>query len=65
MTDIDSLVDKILVKNAAKSPELVVSILKSHGLDAVHVFGSKYKIVRAHNRQCKAQDAARKTKRFF
>ena len=65
MTDVDNLVDQILKKNAAKSLELVVSILKSHGLDAVHVSDCKYKIVHAHNRQYKAKDAALKTKELL
>lgn len=65
MTDIDSLVDRILAKNAAKNPSLVISILKSHGLNAVHVFGSKYKIKCRHEWQYQAIDAARKTKRHL
>ena len=62
MTDIDSLVDRILTKNAAKSPELVISILKSHGLDAVHVSNRTYEITRRHEWHYQAQDAAEKTK---
>ena len=65
MTDIDSLVNRILVKNATKCHELVIGLLKSHGLNTAHVSDCKYKIVRAHSRQCKAQDAARKTKEFL
>jgi hypothetical protein len=67
MTDIDSLVDRILVKNAAKSksPELVVSILKSHGLDAVHVSDHTYKISRCHEWHYQAQDAVRQTKKIL
>lgn len=65
MTDIDNLVDQILAKNTAKRAELVVRILKSHGLDAVHVSDSKYKIVHAYNRQYKAKDATIKTKELL
>ena len=48
MTDIDSLVDNILAKNAAKNPDLVISILKLHGLDADWVWNQKYEIVQKH-----------------
>jgi len=65
MTDIDSLVDKILAKNATKSPELVVSFLKTHGLDAVHVSDNMYKIVRRHEWHHQAKDAAKNTKRHL
>ena len=41
----DFLVNQILAKNAAKNPDLVINILKSHGLDAVYVWGQKYEIV--------------------
>ncbi len=61
----DSLVNKILAKNAPKRPELVINILKYHGLDAVHVFGSKYKIKRRHEWQYQAQDAAREAKKIL
>lgn len=65
MTDIDSLVDRILAKNAAKSPELVVSILKSHGLDAVHVSNHTYEITHHHEWHYQAQDAAREAKKLL
>ena len=61
----DSLVNKILAKNAAKSPELVISILKSHSLDAVYVWGHKYEIVQHHEWYYQAQDAAVKTKYYL
>ena len=65
MTDIDSLVDRILLKNAAKSPELVVNILKSRGLDAVYVSDRTYKIARHHEWLYQAQDAARQAKKIL
>ena len=65
MTDIDSLVDQILAKNADKSPELVVSLLKSHGLNAVHVSGHSYKITRRHEWHYQAQDAAKEAKKIL
>lgn len=61
----DSLVDRILAKNAAKNPDLVISILKSHGLDAVYVWDKKYEIVQHHEWFYQAQDAARNTKEFL
>lgn len=61
----DSLVDRILAKNAAKNPSLAISILKSHGLDAVHAWGQKYEIVQHHEWYHQAQDAAVKTKRYL
>ncbi len=63
--NIDSLVDQILAKNAAKHPSLVISILKSHGLDAVYVCGRKYEIVQYHEWYYQAQDAAVKTKHYL
>lgn len=65
MTDIDSLVDRILAKNATKSPELVVSLLKSHGLDAVHVSNHTYKITSCHERHYQAKDAAKNAKKIL
>ena len=62
---IDGLVNRILAKNAAKSPSLVISLLKSHGLDAVHVWGQKYEIVQYHEWYHQAQDAAIKTKCYL
>ena len=62
MTDIDSLVDNILAKNAAKNPDLVISILKLHGLDADWVWNQKYEIVQKHEYFYQAQDAAIKTR---
>ncbi len=63
--NIDSLVNKILAKNAAKSPDLVINILKSHGLDAVYVWSQKYEIVQYHEWFYQAQDAALKIKEFL
>lgn len=65
MADIDSLVDQILAKNAAKSPELVINILKSRGLDAVHVSDHTYKISSRHEWHYQAQDAARNIKKIL
>lgn len=65
MTSIDSLVDRILAKNAAKNPNLVISILKSHGLDATHAWSQKYEIVQYHKWYYQAKDAAVKTKCFL
>ena len=65
MMDIDSLVNKILVKNAAKYPPIVISTLKSYGLDAVYISNNTYKITRRHELHYQAQDAARKTKKFL
>ena len=67
MTDIDILVDRILAKNTAKSksPELVVSILKTHGLNAIHVSGHLYEITRRHEWLYQAQDAAKQTKKLL
>ena len=65
MTDIDSLVDRILAKNADKNSNLVISILKSYDLDAVHVSDHTYKITRRHEWHYQAQDAAKETKRFL
>ena len=48
MMDIDSLVNKILVKNAAKYPLIVISILKSYDLDDVYISNNTYKITRRH-----------------
>ena len=61
----DSLVNMILAKNAAKRPSLVIGVLKSHGLDAVHVWGQKYEIVQHHEWYYQARDAAVKTKRYL
>lgn len=61
----DSLVNKILARNAPKRPELVISLLKSHSLDAVYVWGQKYEIVQHHEWYYQAQDAAVKTKRYL
>lgn len=63
--NIDSLVDKILAKNAARRPELVISLLKSHNLDAVYVWGQKYEIVQHHEWYYQAQEAAVKTKCYL
>lgn len=60
--NIDSLVNRILAKNAAKHPSIVISILKSHGLDAVHVWGQKYQIMQYHEWYFQAKDAAVETK---
>ena len=65
MMDIDSLVNKILVKNAAKYPPIVISTLKSYGLDAVYISDNTYKITRRHEWSYQAEDAARKTKEFL
>ena len=65
MIDIDSLVNKILVKNAAKYPLIVISILKSYSLDAVYISNNTYKITRHHEWHYQAEDAARKTKEFL
>lgn len=65
MTDIDILVDKILAKNTGRSSELVISLLKYHGLNAVHVSGRTYKITHRYEWHCQAQDAARKTKELL
>ena len=65
MIDIDSLVNKILVKNAAKYPPIVISILKSYSLDAVYISNNTYKITRRHEWHYQAEDAAIKTKKFF
>jgi len=59
---IDGLVNQILAKNAPKRPELVINILKSHGLDAVYVWGQKYEIVQHHEWYYQAQEVAVKTK---
>lgn len=61
----DGLVNRILARNAAKNPSLVISILKSHGLDAVYVWGQKYEIVQHHEWYHQAQDAAIKTKELL
>ena len=61
----DSLVNRILAKNAARHPELVISLLKSHNLDAVYVSGQKYEIVQHHEWYYQAQEAAVKTKRHL
>lgn len=61
----DCLVNQILAKNAAKSPDLVIRILKSHGLDAVYVWSQKYEIVQYHEWFYQAQDAAIKTKCYL
>jgi hypothetical protein len=52
----------ILAKNAAKHPSLVIGVLKSHGLDAVHVSNRTYEITRRHEWSYQAKDAVRKTK---
>ena len=63
MTDIDNLVDQILVRNASRSPELVVWFLKSKGLDVVHVSKNKYRIVKRYEWMYQATDAAKKTRK--
>ena len=61
----DGLVNQILARNAAKRPELVISILKSHGLDAVYVWGQKYEIVQHYEWYYQAQEAAIKTRCYL
>lgn len=63
--NIDSLVDKIIAKNAFRCPKLVISLLKSRGLDAVHVSGCTYKISRRYEWHYQAQDAAKKAKEIL